>query len=1068
VHFAACSITRAAEEGKMGTAAGTGFNREFKLAPDILGPDSSESVSVSVASDADVIEALLRDTPFPSRANGKIDLEHISLEAKAGRSVVFQAGQTPITFKASGGFKSGMGVFDNPADAIASLQLDAPPGLDVAIDAAAGERCLLMLWGYDIAGSFTGSHPIGALGSVTFGVEGKRDARYAVLHRFSAGTAARQAIADTISSWRLPRHVSIAAHLKPETWLIAEADGSVAVNIAAQIGYDFNFVREAKLLGLTHELGVKIDAGVKATFGFEVSGRYIVVLGRESADANATLVRLRLFKQPKKGWNFGLNLTVGVTGQTDLLPEQADDFVKAVFGVHGLQVVKDLQLIEQWTDPTKDISETTARLINKTGLDLLEKTTGINARTEFDKARQQLLGVLTKWNALPDKVAAATWGILGGVDDKAAVALKAFLQGLATANPRDRASQIAGALRDVTFGDTPQGKWLAAIADLGILALSKQLDKVQQAASETLGVLDGDVIRKLQSFINERLNLDTIQNVSTQADFDKVDGWLVKRLSDFLNENLTLANVDKIRKAIGLVLGKRQAVYEAARKALTSRYAADFAANYQKTTTQTALLDIDFDLSQAGARDMLHQVVAESKLDDLLIKPVDGVRLNQAALSHEIRRTGTVQLHMPFFDFQSQHINDSLAKLTVEEDSGRLLAYEVDASDTVTVANRFTSQLSLVGSLRLGADGQPRIDPGSAGVVAYQCRQVKQGMKLADFEHRTTPFIQSYLANLFAVGGPSSLGTFYADLDRAVEDQVHNGTNEFGDVALAMQVALPGSVLASWFRRRTADQVKQDSMEMSRRLQTKLRELIPFYFFQDLARLQPNPSAAALLVWAAIPPSTSVILDEGRLTFNTDGDVFWNFPDEQLRKAMAANALTAARLAPALLTARGRLLEAGDTRTAAFFAADQVPVFQNMTFSGMGETLLNSLLFAEAEIVQGAASALVDMQKMTSAAAATPTKAIQRFADFGADLTSTFHDKVSSVYGGDSLRTLGALVLLEASAALDPAFRNAPPDAMLSIQVLKEGSPFPLSDFLTGQAPSREDVAVAQTLVNAS
>ena len=72
----------------MATATGTGFNREFKLAPEILGPDSSESISVGAASDGDVIAAILHDTPFPSRASGKIDLEHISLEAKAGRSAI--------------------------------------------------------------------------------------------------------------------------------------------------------------------------------------------------------------------------------------------------------------------------------------------------------------------------------------------------------------------------------------------------------------------------------------------------------------------------------------------------------------------------------------------------------------------------------------------------------------------------------------------------------------------------------------------------------------------------------------------------------------------------------------------------------------------------------------------------------------------------------------------------------------------------------------------------------------------------------------------------------------------
>ena len=42
---------------------------------------------------------------------------------------------------------------------------------------------------------------------------------------------------------------------------------------------------------------VTVDAGLKASFGFSVSGKYLVVLGRESADAASSTVRLRLFKQ---------------------------------------------------------------------------------------------------------------------------------------------------------------------------------------------------------------------------------------------------------------------------------------------------------------------------------------------------------------------------------------------------------------------------------------------------------------------------------------------------------------------------------------------------------------------------------------------------------------------------------------------------------------------------------------------------------------------------------------------------------------------------------------------------
>ena len=136
--------------------------------------------------------------------------------------------------------------------------------------------------------------------------------------------------------------------------------------------------------------------------------------------------------------------------------------------------------------------------------------------------------------------------------------------------------------------------------------------------------------------------------------------------------------------------------------------------------------------------------------------------------------------------------------------------------------------------------------PDSSRSIAYQSRQVKKGMSLADFEHRVTPFVHEYLPKLFS-GNESSLHTFYVDLDRTVENMLHNGANQFGDAALAMQVSVPSSVLGSWFIRRTEDRLKRDSMTMSRALQAKLRTLLPFSYFQEVSRLRSNPTAAALL-----------------------------------------------------------------------------------------------------------------------------------------------------------------------------------------------------------------------------
>src|SRR5262249_22534550 len=160
-------------------------------------------------------------------------------------------------------------------------------------------------------------------------------------------------------------------------------------------------------------------------------------------------------------------------------------------------------------------------------------------------------------------------------------------------------------------------------------------------------------------------------------------------------------------------------------------------------------------------------------------------------------------------------------------------------------------------------------------------------------------------------------------------------------------------------------------------------------------------------------------------TFNTDSDVFWNFPDDQLRKIMARNAVTQAALIPSLTVARNRLREVGDELNAGFFTSDQAPIFQSMAVTGMGDTLLQSLLFTEAEIVEGAAKALKDAQEaLRNAAAAAPasSETIALLSKFAANLTSTFNERISPVYGDDSLRSLGSMIFLEASAAIDSEF----------------------------------------------
>lgn len=1033
----------------------------------ILGAGSAEKVSVSVTTDADVLQAILSDSAFPARPDGKIELGSLMLEASGGKQVAFNAGQGTVGFDFSAAFKTGVGVYDQAADAIGSLQLDAPPNLDLSIPGAAGNRYVLLLIGSNASASVSGSHAIGVLGTVSFGAQASGAAVFGVLHRIAAGTGAATALSDTVSSWCLPRHVETANDLKPGTWIVAQADGSIALQIGAQLGYDFNFVRQAHLLGITRELGAKIDAGVKVSFGFNASGRYLVVVGRET---DASTVRLRLYKQADQGFNFGLNLTVGVTAKADL-PANIDDFVQSVFGVHGLQVVKDLHLIEQWTDPKKDLGQTVARLANDKGLELLTRATGIDARTEFGKARQIVLDEFQKWDALPDRASAALWRILGQASPAATKDFQTFLAALADPNPDTRRQVLVQAIGEATFGDTPKGQFLESIADHGLLELTSQLDRVQPIAAQTLNILDGGVIKKIQDFIAEKLDLNKVRSVVTQNDFDSLDSWLVKRLGDFLDKDLDLAALKEVQTAITLVIQKASDFYEKGVKALNNHYSLEFAASYQRNTTKTALLDVNFDLSQQDARVLFHDVVANSHLDHLLVDTVAGVTLNAATLTHEIKRNSDVQVHMPFLDSEVQHVNDSLATMTVEHDSGRVLAYQVSASDVVTSSrNRFMSQLSVLGKLRV-VNGQVQAAPSMDQTVAYESLQVKSNATLAELEFRTRDFLQTMLGNVFT--DDASLDRFYLALDHTISTVVGNRNNNFGDLALNLQVAVPAAVLASWFQPRNPSAVKNASMLMSRALQAKLKELIPSFYFQKLDNLQGNATAAALLVWAAMPVSTSIDFQDGQIKkFNTENDVFWDFQDVNLRKAVAFDSHTTASLVSALTTARRRLLDAGDGRTAAFFTPDQAGSFQSLATNSfgnnsLGDNLLHSLLFTEAEMVNGAASALKDVQGMLSKATTAPQQAIARFAQYGADLTKTFN-KALSVYGNESLRTLNSLLMVEASRAIDPSFAAAPVTAMLNMIVLSSQHKFQLNDYLTGALPPREEVAVAQTLTNLS
>lgn len=1030
------------------------FNREFPLDPEILGQGSAANLAIDAPGSAAAAAAIAANRPFP---DGPIALGHITVGASTGSGLVFQSGGATVSFKSSAEIQAGIGIFESAADAVASLALPSAKNLDLGVQPAANggqARWAAMRWAYSVTGSVSGAYPIGLVGGASFGVIASRVGVYGVVHGFDGGAGAQDVLAATSKSWRLPRQVNFErgdVNLAPNTWLMAEVDGSLALTVGARLGYDVSFMREATLGGLTRDLGATIDAKLKATFGVTASGSYLLMVGRESG---AQTVRLRLYKQAKSGLNFALDLNVGLTG-TVPLPDRFDDFVETVFGVHGPQVVRDLHVVEQWTGPKADLGENLARLTTKTGLDLLRQSTGLDPDAKFNEAKGLVLDRLKKWDALPPGIAAVTWQFLSKrtpADD--VQKFKSFLETLAGVDAGKKTQTLSNALGQV-LADKPELKWLQAIADRGILAVTQDLDRVSDLAGATLAVLNGDVLKRLHDFIGDSLDLGPIRQAAQDADFGTLNEWLVGRLGDLINEKTAgIEQLKQVQKAVFAVDRKVKDVYETGIEALTKRYAAEFAATYQRTDADTALLDVSFDLSRPDSLALFRSVVDEGDLSQLLVTPTEGVTLNNAALSHELGRTTHVELRLPFWSKDVTHVTQSLASLSVEEHAGRVLVYEFSASDKVTTSNRARSELSVLGTLRAAPGAAFPI--AASGTVAYEARQVAKGMRAIDFERRSRPFVETYLSELFP-DGEASLEAFYGE--------VGNLRVVLGDVALSMQVSYPAGVLASWLLPRDEAAVRADGMKLSRSVQVNLRRLIARTHFENIDNLEFNESVAALLVWTSMPVSTSIARNLVPVRFNTDRGVFWDYADRDMRVAVARDPHTATALGAALADAQSRLRAAGKPNADLFRPARAGQVVQ-MALGQLGDDYLFNLLNAESRIVSGATDALRKIAAAVAGAATAPTTAVRTLSEFAGTLVDTFNGRLQFLYTPEAVRTLGPTILAEASAAIHPSAGAVRPGAMLKVYVLAPDHVFALNDFLKGALPPAAQVAAAQTLVS--
>ena len=1018
--------------------------------------------------------ALAEDTPFPK---GTTELGKIAAETEAALDFTFGRGSATVKFKASG--FSGLGVYQDPAAMVAALAPGDELAQGLSLRKRRGSHYLALSWGYDLSTSNSAAIALNAALRATFGLDASRDGRFAVIRLLPTDLGARTSLARTLASWTMPRQIDAAGEMAPGSWLVSEVNGEFAGRLGVAYGIDFNWIRQAELQGLSGDIGLKLQASAAATLGFNVSGRYAVVLGRESLDASDETVRLRLYKLAKKGWSFALNANLAATPDTDaFLPGQFDEFVAAMFGVHSAQAMRDLQLLRKWTDPSQSLPDLLAGAGSKYAQRLLEQVTGVDPRTAFADARQRLLDVLDAWDRLDSRLASKVAELVRGKRELDQV--RSLATTIADADQQSLQALLGERLGDVAFFRSPAGQWLEAAIGKSLLAAltsSTEFKRLKRAAADTVALLDGSTIEttfdRLQSWIDSKLRLDQLQEVSDRASFDEVDAWLRGKLSEFLGETFDFSKLDEVRKTIDLILTRGETFYSRARQALNSTYQVKFAANYQKNTAADALLDMSFDLAVDGAGKALRAAVG-GDFRRLLTQAIPGVTLNVGTLSHGVERKADIEVTLPFFKGKTNKLNNSLAKLQVTEDSGRVLAYELSANDDVAVARakyRRDSNL-MVGAAPKLKLGQVRTWSTGDISYAYSFALAYPNATVADLETQLMPYATEYFAdNLAARGDGTASGSFKSwllDVDRTANAVENLGAGHIGNVLGGMQVSVPASLANAWFK---APGRKRDPIyrEMSLRLQQRLKQLMMVTSFADPKAYRDNPPTSALLVYAAIPPANELKrLASGGLSEPANGDIYWDWPDPKLRKAMVLGSRTAVNLTRLLVGAHDRLQQqpalAGRAGRFAPTEGNVRRILGDMFETQISDDILQGLLLVEKSLVKGARDAGLAMAKFTGQSSTDPEAALKALTDFGADVTSTFNKKVRGRFGGAAIRPLGSLLFIEAAAVL--AGKSAKPVAVADVAVVKSGVAFPPAGFPQHDRPSQDDVKFEQRIVN--
>lgn len=788
---------------------------------------------------------------------------------------------------------------------------------------------------------------------------------------------------------------------------------------------------------LTGQLGLRLEMGIKASIGFGASGRCAVVVCRETT---APCLRLRIYRLKTREFDAALNAGVSVAATETVLPGKIDDFITAVFDLHGQQILHDLKALELWTNPASRITSLLENGRLEGAEQLIAHIAGVTPaelQQKFSQVQATAIAFITRWHQLPHAVSSVLLKLL---EEKADLAPVRKLAGdLHTATPAKVTSLLEGYLSAADFFQSPVGRLLEAAAEKGALSLlSKPLSAIQSLGGQLQAVLDGSAIeqtlQRFQDYLESQFTLARLASVNTEADLAKLDPLYKQRLAGFMGRpSLELASLAALRTSINTLVSKRQEYYEKAIAALHHKYSFEVAAAFQSTTSDEALVDAHFDFSKDAAQvSAIFQDAVRGKLDALFTQPHPQIRLNSGTLTHRIRRQTQVDVTLPFVSFRTMHINEAMAKVTPSTHEGGLL-FSLDSSDLVASNNR-KSLLSM--TMGLSAVGHPACAArvyDERLAMNYSLVYAKQNMKPRHLRAQIEPAVATYFNRKV-----SDVGAFVSLLDRRAEEHIPNTPGVLGNGLISIEVSLPEDQAkragAAWLSL-PADIASPAYRRLSVGIQVSLKKSIhDAYFTEPEKYLGAIGVAEVILAYCALVPRANTPAHEQDLPY-------WDFVSRDERREMLRKLQTVTRMQTLLEQAQVTLASESQSDRDFFRPADAARILGRVD---VDNPLLKSVLTSEADVILHSFAAGRQIAKFMGVAGTAPSEAITALSKFGSKLTEAFHSDISDLLGA-GMPALGTRVFVDASNSIAEQGGSRGTDgcnSLLTVQFFKPGAPF--------------------------